>query len=308
MTNEMQSNEQMYLNNSNYKKYSETIIKSSNTKIALSIYESKKGDPTIVFLPGTMVHPLFYDDFLSSVASNGYNVVGVHFVNHGKSPRELKKFTVNDLIINTKDAVSFAIDKYGENVALMGSSQGGLVASIVASQDHRVKAVFAHNFFLFNINETLRVTNFPSFLVPFFKQIKFFFSMLGKIFPEKQMDLADYLDINKACESDKIKKYYFTNPLTLKSYPLSFMSSLFNCDTSGLINGSIKCPFVLITSTGDKLVPYEYEEAIYKKVIASKKEILVFEGLSHLLLVEDVKKVTPLIIEKMDKYLNISRE
>lgn len=299
----MQTKEQKILNISSYNKYSETLIESCKTKIALSIYESKKENPTIIFLPGTMVHPLFYDDFLSSVASNGYNVIGVHFINHGKSPREVKRFVLNDLIQNTKDTISYTVDRFGENIALMGSSQGGLIAILTATQDYRIKAVFPHNFFLLNMKETLKITDFPRVLTPFFKQIQFLFSILGKLFPEKQLDLSGYLDIDKAVESDEIKKYYFSNPLTLKSYPLSFLASLFNCDTSGIINGRIKCPVVTITSTGDKLVPVDYMKMVHDKIKAPKKEMLIFNDLSHLFLVEDTEKVTLAILKIFDKYI-----
>jgi len=46
-----------------YPGYRETLIPSSGTRIALSLYESKKTDPCVVFLAGTMTHPLFYDEF-----------------------------------------------------------------------------------------------------------------------------------------------------------------------------------------------------------------------------------------------------
>ena len=57
-------------------------------------------------LPGTMTHPLFYDQFLTALAESGYNVIGVH---------------TND------------------NVILMGSSQGGILCPACACEDDRIK-------------------------------------------------------------------------------------------------------------------------------------------------------------------------
>jgi len=40
--------------------YKEIYIASTGTKICLSIWDNKHNCPVIIFIPGTMVHPLFY--------------------------------------------------------------------------------------------------------------------------------------------------------------------------------------------------------------------------------------------------------
>ncbi|MFL0196533.1 hypothetical protein ACJDU8_13350 [Clostridium sp. WILCCON 0269] len=67
--------------------YEEVIIDSNSVPIVLSIWKSKREDPSIIFFPGTMTHPLFYEEFLNLLSLNGFNVIGVHLVCHGKSPR-----------------------------------------------------------------------------------------------------------------------------------------------------------------------------------------------------------------------------
>jgi len=68
--------------------YHEVTIPSTDTRIVLSVYPAAPGAPVVVFVPGTMTHPLFYDEFLTRLSAEGINVVGVHPLSHGKSPRE----------------------------------------------------------------------------------------------------------------------------------------------------------------------------------------------------------------------------
>lgn len=76
--------------------YFETFIPSTDTEICLSVYEVDRNKPVVVFLPGTMLGPLFYGEFLLKLAGKGFNVVGVHFISHGKSPRDKKLFSFED--------------------------------------------------------------------------------------------------------------------------------------------------------------------------------------------------------------------
>jgi alpha-beta hydrolase superfamily lysophospholipase len=66
--------------------YEEVLIEPSGVAFVLSLWAGGSGAPCVVFLPGTMTHPLFYEEFLDGLARTGYNVVGVHFQGHGKSP------------------------------------------------------------------------------------------------------------------------------------------------------------------------------------------------------------------------------
>ena len=63
----MREIEQVILNLSGYDNYSEVLIESAGTRIALSLYRAGDHCPCIVFIPGTMTHPLFYDDFLTFI-------------------------------------------------------------------------------------------------------------------------------------------------------------------------------------------------------------------------------------------------
>ena len=105
--------------------YYETMIVSAGAPIVLSVWPGDPGSPTVVFLPGTMTHPLFYEEFLEA-APAGLAVVGVHYQGHGKSPRLGSRLGWANLVANAADAVDWAADHLDGPVVLLGSSQGGV--------------------------------------------------------------------------------------------------------------------------------------------------------------------------------------
>jgi alpha-beta hydrolase superfamily lysophospholipase len=306
MEEPMRDTQQKILNNSGYDNYRETLIDSAGTRIALSIYESKKSDPSVVFLPGTMTHPLLYDEFLSGIAARGFNVVGVHSVSHGKSPREKKLYTISDIVTNARDAVTFCIERFNGPVGVLGSSQGGLVAMLLAGSDRRIKAVFAQNIVFPSLSETLTVTSFPGFLGPIYGFMRPLMYAGFTLLPHIPMPLGAYLDIDRVTTDKDIQQQVFTDPIGLTSYSFYFMKSLFFADTAPIMDGSITCPVVVIASRGDKLFSKEYQALAYEKVKAPKKEILWLDEDCHLIMVEDegVRRVTGPIAEKLARYLS----
>jgi alpha-beta hydrolase superfamily lysophospholipase len=301
----MRSTEQKILNNSGYANYREALIDSAGTQIALSIYEAKKSDPCVVFLPGTMTHPLLYDEFLSGIAARGFNVVGVHLVSHGKSPRKKKLYTIDDMLQNTHDAVTFCIERFNKTVGVLGSSQGGLLAVLAAGLDHRIRATFAQNIILPSLPQTLSVTNFPGWLGSIYGPVRLVMRVGFTLLPRIQMPVGYYLDMDRITTDMEIQRMVFTDPIGLTCYPFHFMKSLFFADTSRITDGSIACPVVVIASAGDKLFSKEYQALAYEKIVAVKKEILWLDEDCHLIMVEDesVRRVTGPIAEKMAEYL-----
>jgi alpha-beta hydrolase superfamily lysophospholipase len=299
----MQTREQKTLNLSSCPGYREELISSAGTRIALSIYPKEQNAPCIVFVPGTMTHPLFYDDFLTTLSEQGFNVVGIHLLSHGKSPRERKTYSIEDMIQNIKDTVSFCIDNFNRQIILMGSSQGGMMSLASAAEDHRIKAVFAHNAVLPILKESISITIFPGFL-KYFQKI--FISILkfgAWFFPALPIPLWAYLQINRISESPEIQSQYLNDPIGLTSYPLSFMTSMFSAELSGVMDGAIKCPVVVIASTGDKLFSIDYIKQVYSMIKAPEKDMMVFEENCHLIFNECVDQVMGPVVEKIKAYL-----
>ena len=209
------------------------------------------------------------------------------------------------MLQNARDAVTFCTERFNAVVGVLGSSQGGLLAGLLAGTDHRLKAAFAQNIILPSLPETLSVTVFPRFLASVYGPVRLFMRAGFTLLPRVQMPLGAYLDINRITTDTDIQQQVFTDPIGLTSYPFHFMKSLFFADTSPITDGSIACPMVVIASAGDKLFSKEYQALAYEKVKAPKKEILWLDEDCHLIMVEDasVQRVIGPIAEKLAYYL-----
>ena len=298
----MQTYDQRILNNSSCPAYRETLINSAGARIALSIYESGPTRPWVIFIPGTMTHPLFYDDFLTALCANGYSVIGIHLLSHGKSPRHRKIYTFDDMIQNVRDTITFCTENFSDNIILMGSSQGGMLSVAVAAEDHRVRAVFAHNAVLPVLKESITITRFPEFFKHFQKIIFAFMKFGAWAFPSLPVPITTYLELDRISRSPEVIKQYLSDPLGLTAYPLSFMASMFCAELPGVTDGSIQCPVVVIASTGDELFPQEYMRMVYEKIVAPEKKMLILEEPYHLLFNECVKKVMGPVVKELNAH------
>lgn len=278
--------------------YYETFISSTDTEICLSVYELDKNKPVIVFLPGTMVSPLFYDEFLLELAEKGFNVVGVHFISHGRSYRK-ELFSFEDMEQNVKDTITYTIKNFNDKIIVMGSSQGGILAIAVSAEDNRIKAVFPHNILLPHLPESVEITRFPNFFKYCYKSVVDFIKWSGRVFPGLQLPMTFYLSFDRVTKSKKIKEDFYKDNYSLKSYPLYFLASLFGADMTKIIDGSIKCPVVVIASTKDPLFSFNYTKKVYELIKAPEKEMLVFDEPYHLIFNECIDDVLDPITEKL---------
>ncbi|MBN1691568.1 MAG: alpha/beta fold hydrolase [Dehalococcoidia bacterium] len=284
--------------------FRETLIDSTGTKICLSIWENSRNCPVVIFIPGTMVHPLFYEEFLVRLSQKGFTVLGVHPISHGKSPREKRLYSFDDLKQNVKDTITYAHDKYSTAVSLLGDSQGGILATAVAAEDDRLTAVFSHNIMIPQLPETIGLTRFPRFLRHMQKQALWLVKAGGKILPGLQLPYNFYLEPERVTSSPELQRKIDHDTLFLRTYPLYFLATLFNADMSGICDGSIKCPVIAIVSSGEPLFSFDYTKLVFAKIKAPVKEMLVFDLPCHLILNECVDVVLEPIANKIKQYMD----
>ena len=284
--------------------YSEVSIESGRAPITLSIWEAEQdAAPTVVFVPGTMTHPLFYSPFLDEVSRHGYHVVGVHPLSHGRSPRVIRRFTLDDMIGNVRDAVSYACARFPGAVGLMGSSQGGVLTLLAAGGEHRIRAAFSHNVLFTPLRESLSVTRFPNALGVAYPAIRQIIAVAGRVLPGLQVPMSFYLDVSKVFSEREWRDEFYRDPLGRTAYPVSFLSSLFATDMSVLVDGSIACPVVAFVSTGDPLFTLGYSRLVYERLVAPQKRLIELPADHHLILNEKAERVTPTILAALDDYL-----
>lgn len=197
--------------------YEEALIDSGGAPVVLSIWHAPEPLATVVFLPGTMVHPLFYANFLDRLAGEGFTVVGVHSQGHGKSPRTGAPLTFAALVRNARDAVSYAVG-LGRPVVVMGSSQGGMLAMAVAVADGRIAGVVAHNILDPGVPEALHATRFPAWLAVAHRPLRRVLRIAGRLLPWLPVPITLYLDLHKVCREEWTLEQFLTDPLALHRY------------------------------------------------------------------------------------------
>ena len=280
--------------------YEEHVIHSAGAPIVLSVWPGRPGRPTVVFLPGTMTHPLFYEELLDALNRNGFTVVGVHSQGHGKSPRVRRPLTFEVLLANARDSVTWArTQRPAEPVAVLGSSQGGVLAMAVAASGDPLDAVLAHNVLDPSLPSSLAITRFPTWLARAYPAITRTISVAGRVAPRLPVPFDAYLDIRRVCRDEADAEFFYTDPLGLRAYPLGFLASLFTADLSGMRDGSIRCPVTVLAGRGDPLFPLAYTEEVYARIAAASKELVVVDSDAHLLFNEDLDAVLPVLQDRL---------
>jgi alpha-beta hydrolase superfamily lysophospholipase len=255
--------------------YSEHSRPSTGTSVVLSVWEAAQPEAVIVFIPATMVHPLFYESLLEGFAAKGFTVVGLHPAGHGKSPRNKKRYTISDLVQNGCDAVSFALERYALPVVVMGSSQGGIVAAAVAARDERIAAVFPHNVMLTELPDSIGISRFPECLRHVYRPTQSVFRFFARLLPDLKLPLGFYLERKRISADPAFWDKVEQDELCLKRYPLCFLVSLFTTRFPGLTDGSIRCPLYVVADGGDRLFTEAYTRKVFDRLQAPHKEMVV---------------------------------
>ena len=284
--------------------YSEHKIESGQSNIVLSVWEPQEPEAAIVFIPATMLHSLCYEPLLRGFAERGYAVAGLHPIGHGKSPRGMNRYTLKDFIQNARDAVSFALERYQTPVLAMGTSQGGIVAAGLAAEDDRLAAVFSNNIMLSELPDTIQLTRLPKGIRRIYRLWKKIVKLSAFLLPDLSFPADYYLDASRLNFTDDIITSLRNDPLCLKRYPLSFLSSLLNTHIPGITNGSIHCPVYVVADSGDKLFEQEYTQKVFERLRAPYKELVSFNTGGHMLMLTSCDEVCETLTHKIHEAIS----
>ena len=277
--------------------YREVLIDSGGLPVALSVWNGPSGAPVVLFLPGTMTHPLFYEEFLDALNRTGLGVVGLHPPGHGKSPRlHRRRLTYRDLVRSAVDALTWVRREYPTSPAVvLGSSQGGVLALAVAAWSTGASAVFAHNVLDPALPSTLRVTRTPAALSPAYGPLRRGIGVLGRVAPRIPVPFDAYLDIPRVCSTPQVTDQFYTDPLGLRSYPLGLLAEMITTE----LPGPARCPVVVIAANGDPLFDLPYTREVFQRIQAPRKELLILDSDEHLIFTQALDVVLPVLVPRL---------
>ncbi len=271
---------QMLSHSSLFPKARKVCIPSCGTSITLTVLEAAPEAVTVLFYPGTMASPLMYPLLLNELHRLGCNVVGIHPLSHGLSPREKISFTFEDILQNGKDAQRFARQYFSGPIVVSGHSQGGILSLAHALHNPHIQGIFPITTLLPQRDEAGSVTRMRALLKyksPLLRVMRFMASCL----PFVPIPFLAYLELKPLLH--KAHKVYAPSIHKRASYPLRFISSLFHVDLSAAEReGAISCPLMLLTAKDDQLFPLTLMQSTYDAIKAPRKKLIVIHGGGHL--------------------------
>ena len=275
--------------------YREVLIDSAGLPVVLSVWQGDSELPAVLFLPGTMTHPLFYEEFLDALNRAGHTVVGVHLAGHGKSPRpRARRLTFEDLVQSSVDSLAWLRRTYPETPAVvLGSSQGGVLALAVAARSTGAAAVLAHNVLDPALPDTVTVTRLPSRLAPADPLIRPIIGALGRLAPRVPVPFGAYLDIARVTSDPEVVDRFYTDPLGLRSYPLGLLASMLTAE----LPGPAQCPVVVLAATADPLFSFAYTQQVFARIEAPRKELVTVDSDEHLLFTDALDIAVPAVLQ-----------
>jgi alpha-beta hydrolase superfamily lysophospholipase len=285
--------------------YREVLAESLTGQIALSVWSPPGAGAVVVFVPGTGVHPLFYEEFCDELAKAGLAVVGVHLQGHGHSPRMRGVLRWRTVVGNAVDACRWAREGLGLPVVLMGSSQGGLIALLAATQGAPVVGVVAHNVFDPASASAVSVTRFAR-LAPVQRPVRAVLRGAAAVAPRLPVPIfgpLGYLDPRRVFSQADTRAWFEADPVARRCYPLRFFADMLDADTSALFDGRLRVPVVVLAGRGDPLFALSDLRAVTRRIVAPSVELVVVEADCHLILNEALDRSVPAALAAIEGFL-----
>jgi alpha-beta hydrolase superfamily lysophospholipase len=272
-------------------------IPSGDLMLNADVHEVSKEVPTVVFIPGTSVYGLCYAEILYEIGKHGYNVVALDPRGHGRSEGRRGDYTIEELMMDVENTVKYAKKRFNNRVTLMGSSQGGIVCFYLASKGIEVDSIICQNFADLAWKETFNIARFPTLARLSTPLIK----LSGRMLPKVTVSTLTYLDLKR------IKIKYFGNlhnfivndPFTISRISLRAARSLVNAQMPAPVE-DIKIPIFVFQGSDDIVFPVNYTEKIFER-LNCEKQMKVYPGCDHAIMVENVELITPDLLDWLDK-------
>jgi len=272
-------------------------VVSDGLKLHLDIIEVDKAKPTVVFIPGTSVYAMIYGEFMAALADKGYNIVGFDPRGHGRSEGVRGNYTIPELVDDTRAAIGYARDRFGDPIAVAGSSQGGIVAFYVAATDEKLAGVICHNLADLGDPESLKLTRSPKL----FRVLKALLLVFAAILPMMKIPVDLYLDIDaeEVKGFDSGRELLEKLPLVVPFIRLRAMASLASEKLPRPVE-QITTPVQILHAGRDNIFPQSYIEYIYNK-LTCKKSLKAYPDLPHLLMTDYIEDILPDVIEWLEE-------
>ncbi len=276
-----------------FDRFEQDSVISDGLKLQLEIIEVGKGKPTVVFIPGTNAYALLYGELLVALADSGFNIVGFDPRGHGRSQGARGSATIAELMRDMSAVVRYARSRFGDPIAIAGSSQGGIVSFYLAAFEEKIACAICHNLADLGDPQSVKLTRTPQLS----KMMKPAIRLLARILPEMKVPISLYLNLaaEKIRGLGTAKELFHNDPLMTPSIRLKGMASLVSQKLTRPVE-NITTPVLIVHGGADSIFPQDYVEYIYERLTCTKS-LKVYPGLPHFLILDNIATILPDIVD-----------
>ncbi|MFX0186230.1 MAG: alpha/beta hydrolase [Candidatus Hodarchaeota archaeon] len=273
----------------------EEYITSDGLKIHIDIYDKEESlNKTVIFIHGTSVYSRFYAEFLYNLFQKGFRIVAPDMIGHGLSEGKRGHFTMEKFTNTIYDVNNYVRKNFGESVAVMGSSLGGITTLYSVAYDKRFKAGICHNAAIFNEEAYKKILKIEGKLKDLASEVP----MLAKSAPKSRLSVFTYLDFYKLAKSEDIIKridLLMKDKILSDKYSMTAIYTQMSAPLARQIE-KIDTPIMIINGDEDVLFTVDYMQEIYDRLKCKDKKLEILKGASHLILHENIEEVIKRII------------
>ncbi len=273
------------------------FIRSEGIEIHLDVIEIDKNAPTVIFMHGISIYSLCYSELLYKISQAGFNVIGVDSRGHGRSGGKRGDYTINELVFDLKNIVTYAINRFNEEISILGSSLGGIVSFYAAASDERIKSIICHGIAILEEQETFSLMKHPGLV----KLISKFGNLVSSLLPASKIPITSYINLKEEHLRyfGNVHEFFKNDPLALDFIRLRSLMSFTYTKLARPVS-EIATPIFIIQPEKDSIFSIEASEKILGRLNA-KKKLKTYKGRSHNIFINDADIVLPDILNWLNR-------
>lgn len=275
----------------------------NDVPLHIDVLPYRQGAPTVLFIPGTAAYAQIYVQFMFALNERGFNVVGYDPRGHGRSGGPRGDFVFTELYRDAIEVGRYAKRRFGGKLAVCGTSQGGITGLYAISGAPDVfDAGALNNIADLNGRDNLVLSKFA----PPLWALNFFIWLFSKPMGRLVMPLSLYLDFQSQKLNNGMDAATFLSrdPRAVVLYTFRVLASLARTLLPTPIEKMTEVPILLFQGEEDNVFPLPYTEKMYD-LLRCPKRLLIFPGLPHLILTNNVPQVIGPISDWLHEVLDV---
>ncbi|MCW2924156.1 MAG: hypothetical protein JWM98_1560 [Thermoleophilia bacterium] len=224
---------------------------------------------SVVFVGGLSNHALGSASFEWQLSLRGWNVVGVDLRGHGRSSGRRGDFTIPMVVEDLEAAVAYARERFGGEVALMGSSLGGFYALCGANAIDGIRCTVSHWIYLPSVPITKKDARMRPVAL-----------LLDRVAPNMRLPTTQVANWDGVCEDPELRRKCFDDPLMAWKYSARALASGFRYDPPRPLV-DLRTPHLVVIGEQDTMTPMPYTKGIYDQ-LRGDKEWAVIPAAGHM--------------------------